>query len=111
MNPVLEARMKHREASHASEVQSRIIIEGDLMHTITTQDCTDIAERAHAMHKEGMHGSSEMRLAATIPNVIIEKYLNEHGVSFAEFMADQTHMRRICNDPDNKMFRIWPGVI
>lgn len=110
MNPVLAAR-KQRLASPTQEVATRIIIDGEQMHTIRTQDCTPIAERAYAMHKEGMHGSSEMRLAATIPNVIIEKYMNEHGVSYAEVIGNEVHMRRICNDPDNKMFRIWPGRI
>lgn len=81
------------------------------MHTIATQDCTPIAERAYAMHKEGMHGSNELKLAATIPNVIIEKYMNERGVSFAEVIGNDFHMRAIVNDPDNKMFRVWPGRI
>lgn len=108
MNPVLAARMKKREAA---EVGTRFIIDGDQMHTIRTQDCTPIAERARAMQNEGIHGTSEMRLAATIPNVIIEKYMNETGASYAEVIGDPVHMRRIVNDPANAMFRVWPGRI
>lgn len=108
MNPVLQARMGKRAAE---AVSTRFVIEGDQMHTLRTQDCTPIAERAYAMHKEGMHGSKELKLAASIPNVIIERYMNERGLSFAEVIGDDAHMRRICNDPDNKMFRIWPGRI
>lgn len=108
MNPVLQARMRKRQQQ---EVATRFIIEGDQMHTVRTQDCTPIAERAYAMHKEGMHGTSELKLAATIPNVIIERYMNERGLSFAEVIGDDKHMRAICNNPDNKMFRIWPGRI
>lgn len=112
MNPVLKARMRHREQqSNSPAVSTRIIIEGDSLRSIRTQDCTPIAERSYAMHKEGLHGSREMRLAASIPMVIIEKYCNDNGVQFHEFMADEVHMRRICNDPDNKMFRIWPGQL
>jgi hypothetical protein len=110
MNPVLQARMQRR-AAQKPEVATRFIIEGDQMHTIRTQDCTAIAERAHAMHKEGLHGSSEMKLAASIPLVIIEKYMNENGVSFAECLSDPIHARRILNNPDNKLFRIWPGQV
>lgn len=114
MNPVLEARMQRREkqeAINSHAVSTRIILDGAHMHTIRSQDCTPIAERAYAMHKEGMHGSNEMRLAASIPMVIIEKYCNENGVQFHEFMSDEVHMRRICNHPDNKMFRVWPGKL
>lgn len=114
MNPVLQARMQHREkkaAVNSPAVSTRLIIEGNQMHTIRTQDCTPIAERAYAMHKEGMHGSKEMKLAASIPMVILERYMNENGVSFGECLGDPVHARRILNNPDNKMFRIWPGAI
>jgi len=111
MNPVLAARQSRRAKQANSEVHTRIVIEGDQMHTLRTQDCTPIAERAYSMHKEGMHGTKELKLAATIPNVIIEKYMNDHGVSFAEVIGNDVHMRRIVNDPDNKMFRVWPGRI
>ncbi len=108
MNPVLAARLQKRQAE---DVATRIVIADDRMHIQRTQDCTPIAERAKAMQNEGLHGSSEMRLAATIPNVIIEKYMNENGVSFAEVIGDPVHMRRIVNDPANAMFRVWPGRI
>lgn len=110
MNPALAAIQKRRAPVHDG-VQTRIVIDGDLMHTLQSQDCTPIAERAYAMHKEGRHGSKELKLAATIPNVIIEKYMNDHGVSYAEVLGNDVHMRRIVNDPDNKMFRVWPGRI
>lgn len=76
-----------------------------------SQDYTPIAEFTKAMHNSGNHGSSEMRHAAKIPNVVIEKYMNDHGVTFQEVMNDQRHLRAIVNDPDNKMFRIWPGRV
>lgn len=77
----------------------------------TSQDCTPIAEFAKAQHNAGYHGSSEVKHAASIPLVIVEKYCNDNGVSFADFMADQTHIKRLVNNPDNSMFRIWPGQV
>lgn len=44
-----------------------------------------------------------------IPNVIVEKYLNENGVTFQEFMQDGAHARRILQDPDYKKFRVFEG--
>lgn len=75
----------------------------------TSQDCTAIAEYAKAQHNEGNFGSSEMRHAARIPNVIVEKYCNDNGVSFEAFMADPVHIKRLVENPDNSMFRIWKG--
>jgi hypothetical protein len=109
MNPALAARMSRRATQRAlktsfAEHDGRLFI-------AQTQDCTPIAEHAKALQSAGMHGSSEMRHAATIPDVILNKYMNENGVSYAELMRDPVHIKRICNDPDNKMFRIWPGKL
>lgn len=104
MNPVLAA-LRKRDLNTSLKVEDgRLIVNA-------SQDCTPIAERCKALHNEGSHGSSEMRYAAEIPKVMVEKYCNDHGVTFAEFMNDPVHVRRFCNDPDNKMFRIWPGQI
>lgn len=104
MNPVLTALRKRDLQTRLKEEDGRLIISA-------TQDCTAIAEHCKALHNEGFHGSSEMRHAAEIPKVIFEKYCNENGVSFQEVMNDPVHIRRICNNPDNAMFRIWPGQI
>lgn len=111
MNPVLEARQKRRLAMAAAEVQTRITIhgDGDFQTFNRIQDCNDIADDAKARHNLGFHGSSEMKHAARIPLVIIEKYCNDNGVSFADCIADPAHARRIVQDPKNGMFRIWKG--
>lgn len=75
------------------------------------QDCTPIAELTKALHNEGHHGSSEMRHAAKIPKVAIEKYCNLHGITFDEWMGNEHHIRAMCNDPDLRDFRIWPGRV
>lgn len=84
--------------------------EGGLV-TGTIQDCDPILEYAKARHNEGHHGSSEMRLAASIPFVIVEKYCNDNGVTFAEFMNYEAHKKRLLNDPDLSYFRIWNGRV
>lgn len=105
MNPALAARLQRRGAgltTSFAEHDGKVFIG-------QSQDCTPIAERAKALHNVGAFGSSEMKHAAEIPEVILNKYMNEHGVSYAELMSNPVHIKRICNDPDNKMFRIWPG--
>lgn len=91
--------------------QTVVGLQDGTLVTGTVQDCTAIAEYARARHKEGLHGSSEMRLAASIPFVIIEKYLNDNRITLAEFKQSQEHKRRLLNDPANAAFRIWEGRV
>lgn len=92
-------------------MQTRLLTQDDRLIVSASQDCTPIAEHCKALHNEGIHGSSEMRHAASFPKVIVEKYLNENGVTLEQFMNEPIHIKRMCNDPDNAMFRIWPGRV
>lgn len=91
------------------DLDTKIVVEGDKMHVGRFQDCTPIAEYAKAMHREGYHGSNEMKFAGTIPYVFIEKYCNDKGVAFHEFMSNKEHIRAVLNDPALADFRIWKG--
>lgn len=106
MNPVLAARQQRRTAA---AIATRIVLQDDKMFIGRTQDCTPIVEVCKAAHNAGQFGSSEMRHAARIPNVIIERYCNDHHVLYSDVIGNPEHIKRICNDPDNAMFRIWPG--
>lgn len=75
------------------------------------QDCEPIAEICARLRKEGKTGTSEMYLVGTIPDVIVEKYCIEHGISNHEFCIDRTHIKRIMNNPDYAKFRVWEGQI
>lgn len=108
MNPVLAARMQKRSLD---QVQTSFAEQDGKLIIAQTQDCTPIAEWAKEQQAVGNYGSSDMKHAAKIPNVIIEKYCNEHGVTFAEVMRNPAHMKRICNDPANAAFRIWRGQL
>lgn len=75
------------------------------------QDCTPIHEQTQALHKEGHHGSGEMRHAARLPYVIVEKYCNDNNITFSEFMSNKEHVRRMLNDPSLSGFRVWRGHV
>lgn len=75
------------------------------------QDCTPIAEHTQALSREGLHGSSEMRHAASFPMVIVEKYMNDKGITFNEFMADKSHIKTMLSDPALSAFRVWGGRV
>lgn len=88
---------------------TRLHMQGDALVVQNTQDCTAIAEHATARRNEGKTGSSEMRLAASIPVVFVEKYLNDNGITYAEFAQDPAHKVRLLNNPDLAHFRVWEG--
>lgn len=101
------------EQAHAGviDVSTRFVEQDNKLIISRTQDCTPIAEDATRRHNQGEFGSSEMKHAARIPNVIIEKYMNDNGVTFEEVMNNPQHMKRIVENPDNAAFRIWKGKL
>lgn len=86
------------------------LVNGDLV-VERFQDCTPIVEHTKALHREGMHGTSEMKHAAKLPFVIVESYCNLHGITFAEFMQNKDHIKAVLNDPSLSEFRIWKGRV
>src|SRR6478736_4477735 len=104
MNPVLQARMQKRNLDH---VRTSLVEQDGKLVIAQTQDCTAIAEYAKQQQAIGNVGSSDMKHAAKIPEVILNKYMNEHGVTYHELMTNPVHFKRICNDPANAAFRIW----
>jgi hypothetical protein len=52
-----------------------------------------------------------MRLAASIPMVLVERYLNDHAISLQELGRSPEHQKRLLNDPALAHFRIWKGRV
>lgn len=95
----------------APGVQTTVALQDGALITGTTQDCTPYVERAKAMSAAEMTGSKDMRLAASIPVVLVEKYLNDNGITLQELGRSQEHQKRLLNDPALAHFRIWKGRI
>lgn len=92
-------------------LQTVIAVEDGNLHTGSIQDCTPIAEYAQARQREGLHGQSDMKLAASLPFVMVEKYCNDHRLTLNEFLTDRSHVRSMLNDPALAHFRVWPGKV
>ena len=83
-------------------------------HTIfqSVQDCTPILERAQMLHKSGAHGSKDVKHAAHLPAILVEKYCNDKGITFAEFLnRKEGHVRAMLNDKSLEGFRVWKGNV
>jgi len=72
------------------------------------QDCEPIMEDAKARQRAGLVGN-DYRHVMRVPAVIVERYCNQKGITFADFMEDEAHMRAIADDPDLSYFRVWTG--
>lgn len=94
-----------------SDVSTKIHVENGDVIWQRTQDCTPIVEETKRLSLNGEHGSSEMRHAARFPMVLIEKYINDKGITFQEFMKDKTHVKTMLSDPALADFRIWRGNV
>ena len=76
-----------------------------------SQDVEPVLEQAKRLRSNGMVGSSEMRHAARIPLIEIEKYLALTGITMHEFMTDPAHVKAMLNNPDLSQYRIWTGRV
>jgi len=70
------------------------------------QDCESIVEQNKALAADP-HQSDFGRLIAWVPNVILEKWINEEGVPVLGLPADEfaRFIRRKLNDPDWRHLR------
>ena len=93
------------------EMQTRVHVSDGNVTFESIQDCTPIIERSKRMHNEGFTGSSEMKYAGRIPDVIVEKYCIDNNLTFREFCCDEAHLKRVLNDPAMSAFRVWKGKI
>ena len=100
-----------KQVSRSGDMSTVIALEDGALITGSVQDCTPYADHAKAMHNEGFHGSSDMKLAASVPNVLVEKYLNDNRILMSEFVGSPDHQRRFLNDPAIAHFRIWKGRV
>ena len=95
------------EATEADESADRIIL-----HRM--QDCEPILElnkERQAAYDHFQKDSVLGKLAATVPNLVVEQWCQLKGVSYAMMMSREGDAlwKRFLNDAENSGFRVWPG--
>lgn len=96
-----------------SDIKGRVLIEDGKIVCARTQDVEPILDLNKALQNEPQKRAATFRHVGTIPNVILEKWINEEGapvlqMSKAEFAR---FIRRKLNDPDWRFLRTSPGQI
>lgn len=82
------------------------------VHEARVDDLKAVADHCANLRGIGATGTKDMKLAATIPAFVVQKYINDNGITFAEFMREGSpHPERMLNDPALSYFRVWEGRV
>lgn len=90
-------------------MRRELIHDGDGVRDLTFVDMDDlrgIADYCKARQNEGLTGDKDMPLLAEFPAAIVEKYINDTGITFAEWMRNPVHARKMLRDPALAYFRV-----
>ena len=78
----------------------------------TVQDVEPILEANKRAFNDAREFKSEVfNKKASIPMVVLMKWLADKGITYREFSIDNSILKRFINDPDNKFCLTRPGKI
>ena len=92
-------------------MKTGITVQDDQIVSYSYQELDPILERTANLRDIGHVGGSDMKHAASLPKVLIEKYCNEKGIDFGEWCRNPVHVKAMLNDPSNEPFRVWKGRV
>lgn len=81
------------------------------IHRADMADLRMVADHCQNLRSLGEVGSKDMKHVATIPAFIVQKYINDNGITFAEFMREPKHANAMLADPALQAFRVWEGRV
>lgn len=90
-------------------MRRELIHDGDGVRDLLYADMSElhaVADYCKARRNEGLTGTKDMPVLAEFPSEIVEKYINDTGITFEEWMQNPAHVRRMLRDPALSYFRI-----
>jgi hypothetical protein len=85
----------------------------DELTVVSTQDCEPTIELNKKLYNDGTGGygpTREWRRVASIPNIILEKWLKEEGIRYWD--SEDTHkLAAKLDDPEWRFLRTAPGKV
>jgi hypothetical protein len=85
----------------------------DTLDVVSVQDCTPTIELNKKLYNDGTNGygpTREWRRVASIPNIILEKWLKEEGIRYWD--SEDTHkLAAKLDDPEWRFLRTAPGKV
>lgn len=92
-------------------MKTGLTVEDDKIVSYVKQDVAPAIEQASLLRDIGHVGGSDMKHCATLPLVLIEKYCNDHSITYQEWVQNPVHIKSMLNDPQNEPFRVWKGRV
>lgn len=84
----------------------------DKLHIERVQDVEPILEaNKRAYNDAGAFKSETFNKKAEIPLTILLSWCQAKGITYQEFMTDNSILRRFLNDPDNRFCLTRPGKV
>jgi hypothetical protein len=81
------------------------------IHIASMDELKAVADECAGLRGIGATGSKDMKLAARIPEFIVMRYINDNGITWADFIRDPKHADRMLADPSLSAFRVWEGRV
>lgn len=78
---------------------------------VPLDDLRSVADHCGRLRSAGLTGTKHLRCLAIVPGFLIEKYCNDNGITFQEFMGSPEHETRMLNDPALAHFRVHEGRV
>ncbi len=91
-------------------LQTRVFVQDGQLVAQNTQQAKPYADMAQALSTERVQ-DKDFKLAGHYPAIMVEKYLADNGITLHEFFGNQEHAKRMLNDPNLAMFRVWKGKV
>lgn len=96
----MKARIEEVDSLHEAHV-----------YEARVDDLREVADYAQKRADMGLQGSKDMWYAATVPAFIIQKFCNEKGIAWKEFMRNQSIQTYFLNSEYAAPFRVHKGTI
>jgi len=91
-----------KQTLHFDDSEDRLIVHSE-------QDVEPIIDEVKSLKETSKEVPGLGYHAGRIPDVVVLDYMNTVGITFAEFINNPVHIKRIMTDPDYKKFRVWEG--
>ena len=78
---------------------------------VRLDDLHAVAEDCRLLREAGATGTNDIRHLAQIPAFIVERYINDAGITFNDFMVNPEHATRMLNDHALAAFRVDQGRV
>jgi hypothetical protein len=91
-----------KETFHYDEALDRLTIHRQ-------QDFEPLIEENRVMRDELKEVPGLGYLAGRLPMVLVEEYMKRKGITFHEFMSDDSHVRFLLQNRDLSKLKVWEG--